>query len=165
MTTRQSEPTTTHDLPSRVSRLETVVGTIHEDLSDLKKEIKNLSDSLSKGSQTNWTLVFAGIALMGGLYAAAIRPLTSEIERQDRDSNKLAEAVLLQNNKVGDLQLEMIKGTVEREALMEKVQTISDYGSPIADKRLTILEYRLNMTSGDAAAAAAAANVPQIGKP
>ena len=127
-------------LNERIGRLEVSVESLHGEFVDIRSSLGQIRDVLSRSKETNWSVVFAGVAVAGSLYAAAIRPLSHDIERQERQAVELAKAVSLQNEMQFANKNEMSRRSSEFESLKNEFDYVKEHGSPITDKRLTILE-------------------------
>jgi methyl-accepting chemotaxis protein len=90
----------------RIGKLETTVEGFHEQFRSMNATLEKIQDSLSSSKQTNWATVIAAIVLGLALWAAAIRPINNDVERQALAAEKIAEAVLVQNDKISSLQID-----------------------------------------------------------
>jgi methyl-accepting chemotaxis protein len=90
----------------RIGKLETTVEGFHEQFRSMNATLEKIQDSLSSSKQTNWATVIAAIVLGLALWAAAIRPINNDVERQSLAAEKIAEAVLVQNDKISSLQID-----------------------------------------------------------
>jgi hypothetical protein len=90
----------------RIGRLETEVEGFHDQFHSINLTLEKIQDSLSNSKQTNWATVIAAIVLGLALWAAAIRPINNDVERQSLAAEKIAEAVLIQNDKISGLQID-----------------------------------------------------------
>ena len=124
-------------LSERVARLETGMTTILH-------EIQALQGAFANSTRTNWGVIFAAVGLVMAVWAAAIHPLNEDMARNENNANKLAEAVLKQNEAIGSL-------TTGREINIDRIakinadmERIRNEGSPITDRRLAVTEYRLD---------------------
>jgi hypothetical protein len=76
---------------------------------------------LRSNGETNWVaIVSLALGVLGLLYTAAIRPLDMDLQRQRETAKSLADAVLIANQKVNDLQIMVERNqarivTVERD--------------------------------------------------
>lgn len=127
----------------RISRLETAMDGIHVELGDIKGALRAITDLVSRGRETNWSVVFGGIAIVIALYGSAIRPLEMEAKRQQDYQAKLAEAVIVANDKRSLLENEMVRIKGDLAAAQSSIKSIAEFGSPITDRRLTLLEFQL----------------------
>ena len=135
-----SEMENQHVGNERLTKVETEVAGIREEMSGMWRSIKDTKDAVDKVGQaiadsnkTDWmTFATVGgliITVVVGLYAAAIHPIAADVERGNRTADKLAEAVLIQNEKFDK----------EREARESAYHEM--------DKAITILKYQLNHPS------------------
>lgn len=119
----------------RLGRLETSV-------ESLASSVKALADSYASSRQTNWGVVASFAVVVLALYAAAISPIHADVERAAAGAERLASAVLLQNDNIQKLQIEQALQHGDAERLRADFNAVRDQGSPITDKRLAILEYK-----------------------
>lgn len=138
---------TTHgDINERVGKLETSVGNLHSEVADLKTSMsqgfREISATLSQNSKTNWGVVFAGLAIGGSLYAAAIRPLQSDISRVADDVHSVGNAEKETQAVIGSLKIRLAEIDTELDMAKADVKRINDYGSPVTITRLSLLEMR-----------------------
>lgn len=133
------------DTNERLSRLETTVEALHDDFADVRGVLKDIQGSLARGRETNWSVIFAGLAVVGSLYAAAIRPLSQEIERSQHTAETLSQAVVLQNGKIESNTMETAKLGVMLDAMTTTISRIERDGSPITDRRLSVIEHELKL--------------------
>jgi hypothetical protein len=128
----------------RISHLETSVEGIKGSLNEIRNSLIGLQETLGKSKETNWTVIFAGAAVIGSLYAAAIRPLTIDIERQSHAAETLAVAVVASDTKISDARGEILKLDALVDQNRRTLEEIKKDGTPEADKRLLLVEYRLD---------------------
>lgn len=133
------------DHGERITKLETSIANIEGDLGGIKSAINAIGDKLSRGRETNWSVVFAGVIVVLALYAAAIRPLNIDIDRQVAQAGDIAKAVLEQNKMTGEMKNEVTKLQIEVAFLRTELDYIKDNGAPITDKRLTVIENKLQL--------------------
>jgi hypothetical protein len=96
-----------------------------------------------EAKSNKWIAIFTVIGVGIALWGAAIRPLEQESARTAAIADKQAEAVLLQNDKIYELQKDVVR---IQTALLDSQKTVDDVktnGYPPMDKRLTIIEYEL----------------------
>ena len=96
-----------NDVNERLGRVETSIDSLRSDFSELRMTLRTIQEAISRGRETNWGTVFAGLAIVGAIYAAAIRPLSADIMRQERNAETLAHAVIVKEEKIADLQRRM----------------------------------------------------------
>ena len=148
-----------HDSPNgntteRIGRLETLVESIHEEQADIRNTLKSIQNTLARSRETNWSVILSGIMVVGAIYAAAIHPLAQDISRSDRNleslaqtttkkAETLAEAVLVKGVELQKLQTEVAKLAIEQAIDVANLKEVHDNGSPIKDRRLTLIEYQL----------------------
>ena len=166
-TPRVIKPDTLHE---RVSGLEASLAGLQHEMVALQESVtdgfRDLKKSADDSSRTNWTVVLGGIVVLMAVYAAAVQPIVKDLTRQESQAGVLADAVLKQNQALNDQRVEgaIARATVESlvtsvqnfrdtgspalvpqiAAIKEKLATIEAQGSPITDRRLSVLEYRIN---------------------
>ena len=137
-----------NDQGQRIVALETSVKGLHSEMGEIKSTLGELVSVVGKGQQTNWSNVFAGatvlLAVVAGLWGACINPLNRDIERQGHSADTLASAVIAQDLKIQAIKDEVVALKSFQDFTREALQEMKVSGSPGADKRLTILEYRLD---------------------
>lgn len=93
----------------RVSAMEVTVAQMHADIVDLKlaldRGLRDLQQTINGSARTNWGVVLAGIMVALALYAAAIRPVESDVARLAVSAKVLADAVLEQNKTATESQV------------------------------------------------------------
>ena len=87
----------------RIGKLETAVAGIDHKLDDMTIVMRAVQNEFSKSRKTDWSVVWAGALVAGALWAAAIRPVQSDVERTSAAADNLAKAVVVQNDKQSDL--------------------------------------------------------------
>jgi hypothetical protein len=128
------------DPSERIGKLETAVAEIQLNLTQMRDDIAVIRDTVTKSKETNWGTVLAGVALVVGMYAAAVRPIEQELARQEVLLDKRGDVIqTLQNN-----QFE-VKSRLS--AVEEDMRTVQKEGAPITDRRLSVLEDRLKVQS------------------
>jgi flagellar biosynthesis/type III secretory pathway M-ring protein FliF/YscJ len=138
----------------RISALESAYGSFQKSFEDLRRSIdsvvidlkKYISDvdarvtgvdaRLQERSSVNWMTVAAYIALGLSLYAFAIRPIEAEQYRQGAMLEQLLKDE--SGGKIEDAKNEAKIGEMER-----RINSIVTEGSPITDRRLSLLEWRI----------------------
>ena len=128
----------------RLGRLETSVENLHNEFTDIRGTLREIQSALGRSRETNWSVIFAGIAVAGSLYAAAIRPLAQDIERQTAEKAVIAQAVLTQTERVSRAENSMARLDAVVSTLQEANKELKDHGLAGADRRLSLLEYRLD---------------------
>lgn len=127
------------ELGERVSSLETAVSTLHADIADVKGTMsagfRELNKTLSDANKTNWSVILSGVMVALALYAAAIRPLSQDVGR-------LEEIVTRQGQLLTEVRVAQATSTGKIESLGIDLKTVIDRGSPITDRRLSVLEQR-----------------------
>ena len=128
----------------RIGRLETAIEGLAEEFHELRVVLKSVQEKLSGTRETNWTVVISAMALLGALYAAAIRPLETDAQRQQNTAAELAKAVILQNERLNSLTTAQAEIKTRLAGVEKDTDEIRIGGSPGADKRLNLIEYRLD---------------------
>lgn len=148
---------TTHDRNNhaeRIGRLETSVEGLHQEFSEVKLSLKAIQDAVGKSKETDWGVVFSGIGLIVVLYAAAIRPMQNDLDRVSatialHESKELVNAkdlrddLALKDTLLATQRADFVRQEELVRSLKEKLDHVEERGSPIADKRLTLLELQL----------------------
>lgn len=133
----------------RVTGLEVSVTALRSDLADLKasitSELHELQQALSSDSRTNWGVIMAGLLVAGSLYAAAIRPVETNVTRLEATAKTLADAVLEQNKAISESRLNIAIASQEIVTIRSELQDIKDYGSPPHERRISLIEAKLGM--------------------
>jgi hypothetical protein len=84
----------------RLTKVETQVVGITQDLAGIWKILRDIQDSINKSQKTDWQTILIGLTVIGALYASAIHPIQSDIERTSADAKALAQAVIVQNDRI-----------------------------------------------------------------
>jgi hypothetical protein len=133
----------------RIANLESNQKSMQAWMTSIDSKLENLAKDLSAGRRTDWGVIFTGLMLIGAVWAAAINPISHDLERSDKAGEKLALAVLEQN-KVAANQQQVLSSLVDfrhsTEGEMDRLKTIGSEGS---DKRLTLLEFRMEKIRGE----------------
>lgn len=132
------------DNNERIGRLETSVEGLQKQFDSFGKSLANIEHSISRGKETNWSVIFSGIAIVGSLWLAAIRPITQDIERGNGAAKDIATAVLVKEEKITQQRIDFEKLSKDVSQLRELLTDTRLADSPITDKRLTLIEFRLN---------------------
>jgi hypothetical protein len=133
----------------RIANLESNQKSMQAWMTSIDSKLENLAKDLSVGRRTDWSVIVAGLMLIGAVWAAAINPIVHDLDRSDKNAEKMAVAVLEQN-KVAATHERVLSGLVDfrhsTEGEMDRLKTI---GSEGADKRLTLLEFRMEKIRGE----------------
>ena len=135
----------------RIGRLETsqeqFQKVVEDQFIEIRRTLNAIQNSLSRSKETNWFLVIAimgmAVTLIGALWASAIRPINQDIERSQRDAATLAAAVVTKGELIADHSATLVKLASQLEVLQSQFQDVYAKGSPITDKRLTLLEHQM----------------------
>ena len=131
----------------RLTKVETKVDNITVELTGMWKSLRDIQDSINRANKTDWmTLATIGgliLTLIGCLYAAAIHPITADVERAAQSANKLAEAVLVQNEKFNTTETKVVLQNAQIDSIQEMLKNLNAHGTVDSDKRLSLLEARL----------------------
>ena len=124
-------------------KVESQIDTLTTGFVTLNAKVDKIFDVVNRSQRTDWQTVFAGLIVVGALYASAIRPIENEVSRADLTANKLAEAVIVQNDKINELEITAKVQSIEIENGLSGLKEIIANGTPGADERLTVLEKQL----------------------
>lgn len=131
----------------RIGRIETALGNVLEDFKEIRSSLNLIQAAQQESGKTNWSVVIAGfslvVGLVGGLWAAAIRPLDSETRRLEL--NYLSVDQILRDRGIIISQQRSDFGRLEEKlgSLHTEFELVREKGSPITDKRLSLLEYKI----------------------
>jgi len=126
----------------RIARLETSVESIHAEFGEVRSALSGIQATLAKNRETNWSVIFSGIAIVGAIYAAAIRPIERDLMRQDQAADTISKAVVTRDAVINEIKQTQVIYTNRLGILEDTLRQIRAEGSPITDKRLTILELK-----------------------
>ena len=116
-----------HNGNERLTKVETKVENIGIELEGMWKTLRAIQDAIGRTGKWDW-MTFVGIAgLIMCLWAAAIHPISADVERAAASADKLAQAVLIQNEKF------------EAEKIVRLQETAT------LDKRVSLLEVRMQL--------------------
>jgi hypothetical protein len=132
------------DLPERTSALESWKTGVDKSLSAIVDKLDHIEDSISRGNRTNWGVVFAGLALAGGLWAVAIRPLETGQDRIDNAARTLAEAVLRQDNRILRQETQSEVEKVTDAQFRKELDDIEKNGTPGSREAIQLMAYRID---------------------
>lgn len=131
----------------RLVKLETVVGSFNERFDKLENTLVAVNNVLNSSKQTNWPLIFAAITVILStvsiLWFAAIRPITSDVDRSAIAAEKLATAVLIQNDKIADQKNEIVSLSSQVRQDRADIDYMQLHGTAQTSIRLGIIEYKL----------------------
>ena len=127
MRTQRNEHDTTSD---RISRLETAVESINDQLGVLSGAIAEIQRSVNRAGKTDWGTIFGGALVVLALYAASIHPLEEKITGLRGDLNKM-----------GDVQYET---GLRNQAVKDAFLKTQDESRRNADDLLRMRDARLN---------------------
>jgi hypothetical protein len=142
---KMDELTNSHG--ERIGKLETISGNFEREFMSFRSEVRSSLDeiqrSISKSRETNWSLIIAAAVAVGSLWAAAIRPLNKDIERQELRAAELAAMVSKSNELQFANKAEMVKLAAEVAVLTRDFGEVRENGSPITRTRLALLEHHV----------------------
>jgi len=92
----------------RLTKVETQVVGITQDLAGIWKILRDIQDSINKSQKTDWQTILIGLTVIGAIYASAIHPIKSDIERTSADAKALAQAVIVQNDRIAAEKIERL---------------------------------------------------------
>jgi hypothetical protein len=127
----------------RIGRLETSVEGLHSEFSDIRITLRTIEAAISRSKETNWSVILAGIAIVGSLWLAAIRPITQDIERQNATAKDIATAVLVKEEKITAQRIDFERLSKDVESLQSLVTGVHKGGSADVAGRLSLLEFQL----------------------
>jgi hypothetical protein len=144
-----------HSLAETVAEHGAELTAIKGQMGQIVTSIGRIEGAISKSRETNWQTLFAGALVVAMIWAALINPLTQNAdrqekviaqnaERQDRIAEKLADAVLVQTDKIVNLQITTARLSDHQESIMRELDGINKNGTVQSDKRLSLLEYQIN---------------------
>ena len=120
-------------MDGRVSSLETSVENLRTDIQDLKKTVQ-------ASLKTNWGVLISGVGLVAVLWAAAIRPVSTDVARLDG-------VLTVQTAAVNVLTARLAAQQAEIAAVTTTLETVRTEGSPITRERLSRLEYKAGISN------------------
>lgn len=127
-----------HNLNERVTSVETSLLGIQSQLASFGETLAAIQSELKNNGRTNWPTIFGGLALLGGLWAASIRPVSQDIERQGRSAETLAAAVVEQNKQIAELRISVASAKAN-----------FDHLQPTAESQLAVIQWRLDNPERD----------------
>ena len=148
-----------HSMDARMSTTEANVEALTENVRHLAESIAEVGRNMQAGfdalreqmanrSRPQWNMYasWAGvvISVVGMVGTAVLRPMISDLARLE--SRMISAETLLTNRglTIADVQREVALSQAGLKTLSERVELIGTHGSPITDKRLALLEYRMN---------------------
>lgn len=131
------------DNNERIGRLETAVEGIQSEFGEIRQTLSDIQRTLGKSKETNWSVVFAGLAIVGSLYGTAIRPLENRIDEEHTHAKDISDALLKQSEKFSGIESSIVQLQSASADSAQHIKEIYERGSPITDKRLSLLEWRL----------------------
>lgn len=138
------------NIPARVSSLETSVDGLHSELGEVKQSMnagfRDIQIALEANNRTNWPVLISGAVLVMAIYAAAIRPVQNDVDRLEKGSGTLATAVVQQNLMINEIRSQLLLNAEHVKLQNDAINQLQTYGSPINDKRLSLLEFKLGMS-------------------
>ena len=133
-----------NNIPERTSALESWKSGVDKSIGSIFDKLDHIESLLSANNKTNWGVIFAGMVLALGLWAAAIRPMNNDIDRQEKNAEVLAEAVKVQNVIQADFKAGQVAQDKDLASLKIAVDDIKEHGSPLTSQRISLLEYRMS---------------------
>jgi hypothetical protein len=127
----------------RIGVLESSVKGLYNEFSEIRETLRRIQDAISRSKETNWGVILAGIAIVGSLWLAAIRPITQDIERQTSTAKDIATAVLVKEEKITQQRIDFEKLSKDVTALQRDLADTRSTGAPFTDKRLALVEFEL----------------------
>jgi hypothetical protein len=131
----------------RVSALETGVLNLRADMlkveAAVKEGFREIATAVGANSRTNWSTILAALLVLLALYGATVRPITADVARQEASAAVQATAVLEQNKQIVGLQVQLAAYVRDLQRLEKDVGDLEKNGSPVMDKRLSLIEARV----------------------
>jgi len=112
--------------------------------SEIRSTLGDIQKTVSQSRETNWSLIIAGCIAIGSLWAAAIKPLNDDLKRQEVSAKSLADMVSKANEMQFANKNEMSRLASEVGSLQRDFTEVRLNGSPVTDKRLTLLEHHIS---------------------
>lgn len=138
-------PMSDPDVSERLGRLEAEFAAVTRDVGEIKTALGTIQDAVMRGQRTNWPVMIGASALLLSLWAAAIRPLDNDLIRQQVSAERLATAVLIQNDKIASAEREATRQLVLIQTVIADVTYMREHGTPSADRRLALLEQKMGV--------------------
>jgi len=145
-------------LESQVAALQTIQGTydsrfdhldrqqtkIFDLLDSLKSSVENLKTSRGSVQWTN-LMVSGGAVFAAVMFSLSLisNPMRQQIEINQNRLTAAETLITTQRGLIGDLRLENSSQEMKITTLHDILTDIKDHGSPITDRRLTLLEHGL----------------------
>jgi hypothetical protein len=82
------------------------------------------------------------------IYGAAVHPLNNEIANEKEARQVLAVGVVEQNKRIDGIESRLIQGLSLQVVHDKAIANIEEHGSASADRRLVLLEYRIDHLAG-----------------
>ena len=134
-----------HDSASdRISRLETAVDSINDQLGGVVASIAQVQNSLNQSRKTDWGVVFAGGLVILGLYAASIHPLEEKIASLRGDLNKLGQISYETGQRNQEIKDRFIKVENTQGQIVAEMEEWRKNGSPSVRDSLAVIQWRLD---------------------
>lgn len=122
--------------------------TYHSDITEVRGALKAIQSTLGASGKINYGLLLSAIVVLLALYGAAIRPLETSSEQLRIFAKEQATAVLVQNITLQQLALSQTKTDERLISLQSAFDIIRREGTPIVDKRLSLIEFQLKLKDG-----------------
>lgn len=126
-------------IETRVSHMESTLDGLVSDVQQIKTAV------MSK--QVPWGTIFAGLMLVGAVYAAAIAPIKEEQARQSQTDAGLRSDVAANEAHMVKLERELATLTERLETVRRSAEELRALGSPPTRERLRILESKVGIKS------------------
>ena len=110
-------------------KVESQIDTLTTGFVTLNAKVDKIFDVVNRSQKTDWNTIFAGCLVIGALYAATIRPVENDVDRSNKTAEKLAEAVLVQNDKITSLEVNQKVNTFELSNERDLLKDITDHNT------------------------------------
>ena len=127
----------------RIGVLESSVKGLYGEFNDIRNTLRTIQESINRSKETNWGVILAGVAIVGSLWLAAIRPITQDIERQNATAKDIATAVLVKEEKITAQRIDFERLSKDVESLQGMVVGTKKGGSYDMSGRLSLIEFQL----------------------
>lgn len=121
------------------------VAQLHAELREIRTMLADLSDRITEGAKPNYALLLGGVGVLLSLYAAAIRPVTQQVDRLELDRQAAASALLHQAAVTTATEANVIRSTAKIEAIERTLEDVAVSGSPSLRARMAVLEHVLKI--------------------
>jgi tetrahydromethanopterin S-methyltransferase subunit C len=136
----------------QIARLDTAFTNLAAAVGKLQEGQERIERAIAESGKTNWPILIGTVVAVSGLlfsmavvmYGAAIHPLNMDISRSEDNAKTLALAVNEQNKQIQAVQMTQARHGDQIEVVTAAIKRFDEQGSTAADKRLVILEWRMD---------------------